>query len=156
MGQRDDGGAIDFALDDFLPYRLSIVTNHISQAFARRYSEAFGLAIPEWRVMAVLGNFAPLTANQLCRRTAMDKVKVSRAVASLLAAGHVRKQANPVDRRSTLLRLAPKGRRTYRRIVPLALDLEATLTAALAPGDRDALAATLAKLEACVADLVRA
>ena len=115
MRQRDDGGAIDFALDDFLPYRLSIVTNHISQAFARRYSEAFGLTIPEWRVMAVLGNFAPLTANQLCRRTAMDKVKVSRAVASLVAAGHVRKQANPVDRRSTLLRLAPKGRRTYRR-----------------------------------------
>ncbi|MFP6740677.1 MAG: MarR family winged helix-turn-helix transcriptional regulator [Alphaproteobacteria bacterium] len=148
-----DGGVADFALDDFLPYRLSIVTNRISQAFARRYSEAFGLAIPEWRVMAVLGNFAPLTANQLCQRTAMDKVKVSRAVASLVAAGHVRKGANPADQRSTLLRLTPKGRRTYRRIVPQALDLEAALTAVLAPGERQALTATLAKLEACVAEL---
>ncbi len=149
----DEGGAANFALDDFLPYRLSIVTNRISQAFAKRYSEAFGLAVPEWRVMAVLGNFAPLTANQLCQRTAMDKVKVSRAVASLVAAGHVRKGANPADRRSTLLSLTPKGRRTYRRIVPQALDLEAALTSALAPGERDALAATLAKLEACAAAL---
>lgn len=146
----DEGGVADFALDDFLPYRLSIVTNRISQAIAQRYSEAFGLAIPEWRVMAVLGNFAPLTANQLCQRTAMDKVKVSRAVASLVAAGHVRKAANPRDQRSTLLRLTAKGHRAYRRIVPQALDLEAALTSALAPGERDALAATLARLEACV------
>lgn len=153
MAQLDGGKATDFALDEFLPYRLSIVTNRISQALARRYSDAFGLAIPEWRVMAVLGNFAPLTANQLCRRTAMDKVKVSRAVTRLVAAGHVGKQANPADQRSTLLRLTPKGRRVYRRIVPHALELEAALTAALAPGERAALAATLAKLEACVADL---
>ena len=83
----------------------------------------------------------------------MDKVKVSRAVARLVAAGHVRKDANPADQRSTLLRLAPKGRRTYRRIVPQALDLESSLTSALAPGERDALAATLAKLEACVETL---
>ena len=146
-------GSPDFSLEGFLPYRLSIVTNRISQAFARRYSDAFGLAIPEWRVMAVLGSFAPLTANQVCERTAMDKVKVSRAVARLAAAGHLRKAANPADRRSTLLRLTPKGRRTYSKIVPLARDLEAALTSALGDGERDALIAALAKLEARVATL---
>ena len=142
-----------FSLDAFLPYRLSLVTNRVSQAFARRYSDAFGLAIPEWRVMAVLGGFAPLSANQVCERTAMDKVKVSRAVARLAAAGHLRKAANPADRRSTLLRLTAKGRRTYGKIVPLARDLEAALTSALGNGERDALIAALAKLEARVATL---
>ena len=142
-----------FSLEGFLPYRLSIVTNRVSQAFARRYSDAFGLAIPEWRVMAVLGSFAPLTANQVCQRTAMDKVKVSRAVARLASAGHLRKAANPADRRSTLLRLTPKGRRTYGKIVPQARDLEAALTAALDDGERDALVAALAKLEARAATL---
>ena len=150
---RHGNEAPDFSLEEFLPYRLSIVTNRISQAFARRYSDAFGLAIPEWRVMAVLGGFAPLSANQVCERTAMDKVKVSRAVARLAAAGHLRKAVNPADRRSTLLRLTPKGRRTYSKIVPLARDLEAALTSALGDGERDALVAALAKLEARVATL---
>jgi len=74
-------------------------------------------------------------------------------VARPVAAGPLPQGANPKDQRSTLLRLAPKGRRTYRRIVPQALDLEAALTSALAPGERKALTATLARLEACVAEL---
>ena len=56
----------DFDLSDFLPYRLSVVTNRVSQAFARRYADAYGLAIPEWRVMAVLGGHPPLSAGEDC------------------------------------------------------------------------------------------
>ncbi|MDH3476666.1 MAG: MarR family transcriptional regulator, partial [Rhodospirillales bacterium] len=43
-----DGEAFD--LETFLPYRLSVVTNRVSRAFARRYSAEFGLSVPEWRV----------------------------------------------------------------------------------------------------------
>ena len=50
-------------LKEFLPYRLSIVTNRISASFARLYSEKFNLSIPEWRVMAVLGQ----QPGSLCR-----------------------------------------------------------------------------------------
>ncbi len=66
---------------------------------------------------------------------------------------NVRKTANPTDRRSTLLRLSPKGRRTHGEIVPLARDLEAALTSALDDGERDVMAGALAKLEARVATL---
>ena len=41
-------------LEDFVPYRLSVLTNRVSHAIAREYGARFGLSIAEWRVMAVL------------------------------------------------------------------------------------------------------
>ena len=42
-------------LAEFLPYQLSITSNAVSDLIARSYQGRFGLKIPEWRVMAVLG-----------------------------------------------------------------------------------------------------
>ena len=56
-------------LDRFLPYRLSILSNLISSAIASSYSARFGLSIPEWRVMAVLGRF-PLPVEVIPMATA--------------------------------------------------------------------------------------
>ena len=136
-----------FILADFLPYRLSVVTNRISRAFARRYAVAFDLSIPEWRVMAVLGSYAPVTANQVCELTAMDKVKVSRAVARLAAMKRIRRTPSPADQRAALLALSAEGRRIYERIVPLARRLEAELIEGLEPGDRARLMAVLGRLD---------
>ena len=74
-------------LDRFLPYRLSVLSNRISQAIARLYQARFGFGITEWRVIAVLGRYPELSANAVAERTAMDKVAVSRAVAHLLERG---------------------------------------------------------------------
>src|ERR1700754_2440284 len=71
-------------LDHFIPYKLSVLSNRVSDAIARHYSDRFGLSIPEWRVMAVLGQTPGLSGSEVAVRTAMDKVQVSRAVASLL------------------------------------------------------------------------
>jgi len=61
--------APDFRLEDFLPYRLSVAANRVSRRFAGRYGAAFGLSIPEWRVMAVLGRFGRLPAREIAART---------------------------------------------------------------------------------------
>src|SRR5215471_10118468 len=76
-------------LERFLPYRLSILSNRVSRAIALRYADAFGLTIPEWRIIAVLGRRPGLTATQVAEATEMDKVAVSRAVAKLVAAKRV-------------------------------------------------------------------
>ena len=73
----------DLQLERFLPYRLSVLSNTISSAIATDYSRRFGLSIPQWRVLAVLADTPNLTAAQISTRTAMDKVAVSRAIASL-------------------------------------------------------------------------
>src|SRR3546814_1367690 len=71
-------------LERFLPYRLSVLSNRVSQKIADTYAERFGLAVTEWRVIAVLGRYPDLSAGAVAERTAMDKVAVSRAVARLL------------------------------------------------------------------------
>src|SRR6266849_3195772 len=134
-------------LERFLPYRLSVLTNRISTAIARVYVRRFGLTVPEWRVMAVLGRFGAMSANAVCERTAMDKVRVSRAVARLAASGRI----DDADRRRALLELTLQGRAVYAEIGPLALAVEARLLARLDPADRADLARVLSKLEAAAA-----
>src|SRR5438445_8846163 len=116
-------------LERFLPYRLSVLSNRISTAIARVYVRRFALTVPEWRVMAVLGRFGPMSANAVCERTAMDKVRVSRAVARLIATGRLARRIDAADRRRSVLALTRAGQDIYAEIAPLALAVEARLTA---------------------------
>lgn len=133
-------------LDRFVPYRLSVLTNRVSNAIARTYSERFGLSIPEWRVMAVLGQASRLSAGEVARRTEMDKVQVSRAVATLVRNRRVQKQSDSADGRVTRLALTARGRAIYEEIVPHALELEEEFLAVLEGAERAALVSLLAKL----------
>ncbi len=123
-------------LEGFLPYRLSILTNRISSTIAQAYSQQFGLTIPQWRVMAVLGETAGLSANEVAQRTAMDKVAVSRAVASLEKNGRLDRKLTAKDKRRSILRLTTKGRRVYTQIIPLALAFEKKLTQSLSRSEQ--------------------
>ncbi|HVZ91544.1 MAG TPA: MarR family winged helix-turn-helix transcriptional regulator [Rhizomicrobium sp.] len=133
-------------LDKFVPYKLSVLTNRMSNAIARLYSERFGLSIPEWRAMAVLGQTPGLSAREVAERTAMDKVQVSRAVASLMRAKRVTRTGDRNDGRVTRLSLTPKGEAIYEEIVPLALHLEAVFLSALSEAEREALLGLMNKL----------
>jgi DNA-binding MarR family transcriptional regulator len=133
-------------LEKFLPYRLSVLSNTVSSAIAAAYFAHFGLTIPEWRVMAVLAANPGLSAAEVTARTAMDKVAVSRAVATLIAAGRLRRTTVPADRRRTHLALTPAGAGVYSRVVPVALEYERRLVAALSKRDRATLDRILREL----------
>jgi DNA-binding MarR family transcriptional regulator len=124
-------------LDRFLPYRLSVLSNIVSTAISGAYEKRFGLTIPEWRVMAVLAMTPGLSAAEVAQRTAMDKVAVSRAVASLLRARRIVRQTARADRRRSLLRLSVTGEKVYAQVVPMALDYERDLLAPLSLKDRE-------------------
>src|SRR6202012_3129053 len=133
-------------LDHFLPYRLSILSNRASGAIARHYSDRFGLSVPEWRIMAVLGQTPGLSARDVAQRTAMDKVQVSRAVASLVDARRVKRDGDETDGRITRLSLTSKGQAIYDEVVPLALHLEEVFLAALTVDERKTLNKLMDKL----------
>src|SRR5512143_1533841 len=133
-------------LDRFMPYRLSVLTNRISSAIAREYSERFALTIPEWRAMAVLGGTSGLSAREVAERTAMDKVQVSRAIESLMRARRVQREADASDGRVTRLSLTAKGRAIYDEVVPLALHLEQVFLSTLTVQERRALDTLVDKL----------
>lgn len=135
-------------LERFLPYRLSVLMLRISNAIARSYERRFRLSVPEWRVMAVLGRFGPLSASGVGEKTQMDKVRVSRAVSRLVAAGRVSRRVDRRDRRRSVLALTKAGEAIHREIVPHARRVEARLLAGLTLAERDALDRLLARLEA--------
>lgn len=135
-------------LERFLPYRLSVLSNRLSNAIARCYETKFQLSVTEWRVIAVLGRFPGLSANEVAERTAMDKVAVSRAVARLLESGRLQRNLHDADRRRSVLELSPEGYEIFRSVAPLALAYESALLEALEPEERDTLLALLDKLGA--------
>lgn len=134
-------------LQEFLPYRLSVLANTVSVAIAAGYAERFALSIAEWRVMAVLANEPGLSAAEVAARTAMDKVAVSRAVTTLLRARRLARRTAAGDRRRSVLRLSASGAEVYARVVPMALACEQHLLAPLSPRDRRQLDRLLCLLQ---------
>lgn len=140
------GPAQRLILERFLPYRLSILSNRISRAIAKRYAKTFGLTIPEWRIIAVLGRRPGLTAKEVTEATEMDKVAVSRAVAKLAAAKRVFADVRDDDGRAQSLSLTAQGETLYARIAPIALESERRLLASLDVRERAELDALLDRL----------
>ena len=52
-------------LEQYLPYRLNVVAFHSARALGRIYDAEFGIGIPEWRVVAQLGEFGKLTSRDI-------------------------------------------------------------------------------------------
>lgn len=133
-------------LREFLPYRLSVLSNTVSGKIADLYDREFGLSVWQWRVMAVLGENAGITATEIGQVTAMDKVAVSRAVSGLIDSGHVSRKSSPADGRRSILSLTARGKDVYGKIVPIALNAEQELIATLSPSEQEQLARLMEKL----------
>ncbi len=133
-------------LKDFLPYRLSVLSNRVSGSISKLYQRRVDLSIPEWRVIAILGEAGGLSAGEVAQKTAMDKVAVSRAVSRLKEARYLTRETDPRDKRRHRLSLTEKGREVYRTVVPLALSYEASLLENLSSEEQKNLDRLLVKL----------
>jgi len=120
----DDKSKRELILEDFLPYRLAILSHTVSTSIARAYDQRFGLTIPEWRVIAILGRFPGLSAVEVAERTMLDKVAVSRAVTKLIKVGRIDREFADADRRRSILHLSADGQRVHDEVAPLALGIE--------------------------------
>lgn len=137
-----------FKLEEFLPFQLSVTAARVSRAFARRFAERFDLSIPEWRVLTIVGRYETASPSMVSEKASMDKVKVSRAAATLVARGLLRQGPDPSDGRGRLLRLTRKGASVHAAIVPLAQAMETELAGAMSRADWAALNKAMARLNA--------
>jgi len=140
-------------LDQFLPYRLSIASNRVSEAVATAYHALFGLRIPEWRLVAIIAESGGITQQALVSATRMDKVSVSRAAIALVDRGLVERKPNPGDQRSHLLSLTEAGRVLYESVAPKALDLEARVFAGFTADELGRFRSMLDRIENAAAAL---
>ena len=133
-------------LSTFLPFRLSVLSNAISQRIAALYDREFGLSIWQWRVMAVTADTPGISATEIGQRTQMDKVAVSRAVAGLIEVSYLERRPSEDDARRANLYLTPAGADVYKLIVPLAKAEEAQLVSALSETEQAELTRLMIKL----------
>ena len=111
-------------LTRFLPYQLSLASNAVSGRIAHEYRSRWSLSVPEWRVMAVIGDFGPMTQRDLTELTLMDKVAVNRACKALEDRQLISRTPNEQDGRSHLLALTGAGEEMHGQIMPLAREME--------------------------------
>lgn len=133
-------------LEHFLPYRLNRIAAAVSQDFRSVYGPHHDLTIPEWRVLATLGQFEEISARDIGRHSSMHKTKVSRAVRALEERRWLKRRESEDDRREAILTLTALGQKAYREIVPKAVAFERCILDELG-SDSAALMAALERLE---------
>jgi DNA-binding MarR family transcriptional regulator len=134
----------------FVPFRLNRLAAAVSQHLSAIYRGRFALEIPEWRVMATVGQDPSCTAQHIAASTRMHKTRVSRAIAHLMKRRLLERVPRPGDRREMQLRLSAAGRRMYAQLVPLALLRERALLSCMNARELRGFVAGLDRLERCL------
>jgi DNA-binding MarR family transcriptional regulator len=138
--------APEFELREFLPYLLNQAAEQTSLGFQKIYRDRYGMLRTEWRVLAHLGRFGPLTASQIVDLAALHKTKVSRAVRALEGRRFVARREADADRRSAVLSLTPRGQAVLADLTAAARDYDAALAARFPQEDQAALRRCLRSL----------
>lgn len=140
------GAAAPTVLDESLFFKLVRVVNLTARPFHDRVGRAHRLTLNEWRVMTVVGSHPGIAATDVCTRSGMDKMSVSRAIAGLAARQRIVRRPDAGDRRRVLLQLSGAGQRLYERIATTAREREAQLFGGLGAAEQAQLSATLDRL----------
>lgn len=137
----------ELRLDVYLPYQFSLLSGYLSQTLMSQYGDQFNLTIPEWRVIAFLGNRSGLSAGEVSSSTRLDEVAIHRAVQCLLGKGLLIRTVADEDKRRKPLALTEQGRQVFHAITPLALELENDMLKYLSVSEATKLRKIMYKLQ---------
>lgn len=133
------------ALEDHYGFRLRVVSNAVSQSFARKV-EAQGVTVAEWAFLRVLYDAAPSAPSSLATRMGMTKGAITKLAQRLIAKDLVARAADPGDGRAQFLALTASGRALVPKLAKLADANDAAFFGVLAAAEREALGRILKKL----------
>lgn len=149
-------GAKPGAIEELVSHRVITLANLLRRSASLRYRRMFGLALIEWRIIAVLGAARRVSLNELARRVGLSKSQMSRGVAGLVARRLVSRTTNARDNREVALALSAKGRAIYEALNRAAIERNRALVAGMAEGDLRRLDALLDLLTEGARALLRA
>jgi DNA-binding MarR family transcriptional regulator len=140
-------------LERRVSYRCSMIAARITRLLAPMWQQRHGLSIVNWRVLAVIGRYAPLSAKEVARHTSSEPFHVSRALEALMRRRLVVRDIDRADRRRVRLRLSAAGRAMHRSIEASVNRLEQSVLDGLSAAERADIDRTLALLDRRVAEL---
>lgn len=141
-----------FELSNFLPYKLAVLSERISQRLAMEYGKTHGLSVAEWRVLVHLSHRDDVSIREIHNCVNLEKPRVSRAVSKLEATGLVEKTMSHTDNRLVVITLTDAGKTTLREIIPEALHLEGLLVQTLSMSERQQFYDIMEKLHRVLDD----
>ncbi|NUO61310.1 MAG: MarR family transcriptional regulator [Hamadaea sp.] len=128
--------------------RISRLSRHFERALKTHFA-GFDLERWEFDVLATLrrsGKPYELSAGALLKMALVTSGAMTNRIDRLEGRGLVERRSDPGDRRTVLIRLTTQGRKTVDAILVGHMANEERMLAALSPGERRDLEATLRKL----------
>ncbi len=101
--------------------------------FFRPILRAHDLTDQNWRIIKVLGEHGAVEMTRIGQEAVIPAASASRTVTRMEAAGLLRRQADPGDRRRVLVVLTARGRLLYEKVAPLIRDTYGAIAAQLDP-----------------------
>jgi DNA-binding MarR family transcriptional regulator len=139
---------------DLLSWHLHTLAALCSATAALHVERKFELSLLDWRAIAQLGGFAPLSLKDLAKRAGLDKSYASRTIAGLVERDLVRSERNGADARGVMLSLTPAGQRVYQQAFADAVARNENLLEPLTVRQRQELVRMLALLTARARELL--
>jgi DNA-binding MarR family transcriptional regulator len=134
-------------------YRFAILAGHYARCLASMYVPVYRLSMSDWKVLAVLGVNAPMSATEAGKRTSLQPDKVTRAVDSLVAKGLVVRRRDRVDKRRIILTVSAVGMRAFQEIDRARFAIECEILKPLSATELRNLSGILEKLDQHAAEL---
>lgn len=97
-----------FSLEEFLPYKLSLVSR-LTQELLESTLSRNGVTVAQWRVYLCLATVGPSHLNGIVGFTRLPQSSLSRSIASMSEQGWVRNARNEDDRRISHIELTEFG-----------------------------------------------
>ena len=143
------------SIADLLSYRLVVVSTLLTRSQLKEFASVSSISLSEWRTLALVGSFGPLSVKSLSRHAGLDFGQTSRLVSAMSASGLIEK-SRAEDGRSVTLSLTASGRALRRRLWAVAMRCNEEFLASLSPASRrgliDALDTLTKKARAALAD----
>ena len=117
-------------------FRMVLTVNLTARPFPRLYSRKYHLNLTEWRVMVTLASVSDVSANEVARLCGLDKMTVSRSLASMMGHGYVERKLARNDRRRLILSLTRKGKQVFAAIAPSGAARETALFSGFSASER--------------------
>jgi DNA-binding MarR family transcriptional regulator len=125
-------------LTDHTGYWMRMVSNAVSQEFARKVSGE-DVTVAEWAFMRTLYDLEPTPPSVLAERMGMTKGAISKLAERLIAKGLVEREESQQDKRAHSLSLTKEGRAKIPVLASLADENDAEFFGVLTKEDHEAL-----------------
>jgi DNA-binding MarR family transcriptional regulator len=129
-------------VDDYTPALLAQVSQLISGEF-HVIVQASGFEISDWRVLSTLSDGKAISIGDLAQASVTKQPTVTRLLDRMEAQGYVKRIPHETDRRVTLVRITPRGKKLVSTLIVQAKAHEDQVLAPLGEEKAEELKATL-------------